>query len=137
MDIPRWLFKQADDHARSLCPKEACGILVGPHPWADPTRWVPIRNISPEPEHTFIFDPEQQLATWAEMEDNHEYPVVFVHSHPNSPPNPSKQDIRSALGYPDSVHLILSYLDRKHHLAAWHSYITRHGMHLPCVIRVV
>lgn len=75
------LIEDMSIHAQAEYPREACGIVT-----TDFT-YIPCKNLSPSPKDSFILDPVAIL----EYED-----VLWgiVHSHPDSNPLPSEEDIK-------------------------------------------
>ncbi|MBO7745553.1 M67 family metallopeptidase [Paenibacillus sp. MWE-103] len=97
-------------------PHEACGVLTGhrqpghglaghrlaeigsPAPAqaaADVLRVtgvLPVKNAAARPETQFAFDPHDWVRAVYDMQKNRQSLVGFFHSHPGSPPVPSKAD---------------------------------------------
>ncbi|MCL6604323.1 MAG: M67 family metallopeptidase [Paenibacillus sp.] len=94
------------EHLLSCYPREACGVLLGAAAAGGMQihTYVPIRNVAPNPLHTFIPDPED----WVKALYLEPAPIGLFHSHPQSAPIPSITDLRGlrALGPEFLVYLI-------------------------------
>lgn len=79
------------EHTFLHLPQEICGVLLGTSA-ADGIQieqFIPIRNIAPDPLHTFILNP----AEWVPHALMTQQLIGIVHSHPNSNPTPSSEDL--------------------------------------------
>lgn len=94
------------DHALEQHPIEACGILTGPQGTDRPTRLIRICNILGS-ETAYQFDPTEQVAAFAEMDERGEDPIVIYHSHIATDAVPSGTDTKCAT-YPDAHYVIIS-----------------------------
>ncbi|VDZ64754.1 Uncharacterised protein [Serratia odorifera] len=72
-------------HAQAEYPRECCGLVVQN---GRRQRYVPCRNLSPEPTEQFSLSPED----YADAEDIGDI-VAIVHSHPDATTQPSQLDI--------------------------------------------
>lgn len=88
--ISAMIAQASNDH-----PIEACGIIAGPAGSNLPLRLIPMRNAA-QSESFFMFDPQQQLEVWKEMNVRHEEPIVIYHSHTASEAYPSRSDVELA-----------------------------------------
>tara|TARA_B100001939_G_scaffold334768_1_gene336121 strand:+ start:5650 stop:6000 length:351 start_codon:yes stop_codon:yes gene_type:complete len=79
--------ERALKHAIAEMPNESCGLVIRED---GVERYWPCRNISSEPEKTFVLDPED----WVKAEDMAEV-IAVVHSHPTGAPDPSDADIQA------------------------------------------
>ena len=91
-------FDRLVEHARSVSPKEACGLVAGEET-TDGKReikrvWL-LTNIDHDEEH-FSTDPREQLTAVKEMRSLGLTPLGNWHSHPASPSRPSEEDKRLA-----------------------------------------
>ena len=72
-------------HAEAEYPNECCGLVVQN---GRKQRYVPCRNLAPEPTEQFSLSPED----YAEAEDSGDI-VAIVHSHPDATTQPSQLDL--------------------------------------------
>lgn len=91
-------------HCLEENPLEACGLLSGKNRMA--YTWWPMVNVL-KSRNEFAMDTRQIEDTFRKMEDKGEQLVGIYHSHPNSPPFPSPDDIAYA-HYPEAVYIIVS-----------------------------
>lgn len=84
---------------------EICG-LVAMHS-GKPSRVYPIKNIANDPTRRFEMDPQSEIAAFRHMRESGEELFALFHSHPNSPPVPSHEDV-AGMAYPDAYYLIIS-----------------------------
>ena len=100
-------------YAVAALPNEACGLIAGE--LSDGNKIIKkaylLTNTDFSDEH-FSADPKEQLASVRDMRENGIIPLGNWHSHPNSPPIPSDEDIRLAYDN-DASYLILSLEDSK------------------------
>ncbi|MEK4349883.1 M67 family metallopeptidase [Paenibacillus sp. FSL R5-0475] len=93
-------------HLLSSYPHEACGVLLGAAAAGGMLidTYVPMRNVAPDPLHTFTPHPEE----WIHVLYNEPTLIGLFHSHPNSEPVPSVADYKglAALGSEFKVYLI-------------------------------
>ena len=108
--------RQIADHALSAAPNEACGILAGTGERI--SRAIPLDNASGAPDKQFRFDPEAQLKALKAIDAAQLRWVGVYHSHPQSPPIPSPEDVEAAV---DSglLQLIVSLERAKPKLKLW------------------
>ncbi len=101
-------------------PEEACGLLVGDAPAGDgglASRFVPMRNAARSP-YRYLVDPDEVLAVLDALDERGETVWGIVHSHVDSPAEPSATDIRLA-SFPESLYLICSLARADPQLRAW------------------
>ncbi|WP_025705208.1 M67 family metallopeptidase [Paenibacillus graminis] len=93
-------------HMLTCYPHEACGVLLGAAAAGGMRigRYLPMRNVAPDPLHAFVPDPQEWVAALYLTP----VPVGIFHSHPHTAPWPSSADIRglSSLGAGFQVYLI-------------------------------
>ncbi len=107
------------DHCIQSLPDEACGLIAGKKEKA--ARIIPIKNVSDNPKRHYQMDANGQLKALKLIDDEALDWIGVFHSHPDSAPIPSQEDIREAeLNTPDIVHLIVSLQHNKSRLQAWH-----------------
>ena len=110
MVIPAEVRSALVEHAEAELPNEACGLLVLKDGAAE--RFVPGRNRAASP---YRFELEVDPETWF-LEDEG-YELAVFHSHPSSPPRPSRTDVENIGLWEGRPYVILSL--RTGELAAW------------------
>ena len=110
MVIPAEVRSALVEHAQAELPNEACGLLVLRNGAAE--RFVPGRNGAASP---YRFELEVDPETWF-LEDEG-YELAVFHSHPSSPPRPSRTDVENIGLWEGRPYVILSL--RTGDLAAW------------------
>jgi proteasome lid subunit RPN8/RPN11 len=108
--IPAEVRSALVEHAEAELPNEACGLLVLRDGAAE--RLVPGRNRAASP---YRFELEVDPETWF-LEDEG-YELAVFHSHPSSPPRPSRTDVENIGLWEGRAYVILSL--RTGELAAW------------------
>jgi len=108
--IPAEVRSALVEHAEAELPNEACGLLVLRDGVAE--RLVPGRNRAVSP---YRFELEVDPETWF-LEDEG-YELAVFHSHPSSPPRPSRTDVENIGLWEGRPYVILSL--RTGELAAW------------------
>jgi [CysO sulfur-carrier protein]-S-L-cysteine hydrolase len=108
--IPAEVRSALVEHAEAELPNEACGLVSLRDGVAE--RFFPGRNRAASP---YRFDLEINPDVWF-LEDEGLELAVF-HSHPSSPPRPSRTDVESIGLWEGRPYLILSL--RTGELAAW------------------
>ncbi|MGR8946440.1 MAG: Mov34/MPN/PAD-1 family protein [Gammaproteobacteria bacterium] len=89
---------------------ERCGLIGGRGELA--LTFYPIANVAENPSHHFFLEPRAQLAAFKAMQKNREALLAIVHSHPNSPAEPSPTDAKMA-SYAGTIYLIVSLLGKE------------------------
>ncbi|TVY08261.1 Mov34/MPN/PAD-1 family protein [Paenibacillus cremeus] len=114
-------------YCREQLPHEACGFLMGSEASDKPGQWqvhsfVPAANRSPRPEHHFDMEP-RDLIPWLlhTASGGSDQLVGLVHSHPQAPPLPSSEDLRTPW-YQVPSHWIVSFTDPRQPQVMAYSY---------------
>ena len=108
--IPAAVRSELAEHARAELPNEACGLLALRAGVAE--RFYPGRNRAASP---YRFELEIDPEVWFLEDDGYE--LAVFHSHPASPPRPSRTDVESIGLWKGRPYVILSL--RTGELAAW------------------
>ena len=122
MELSENLRERLVELARQGAPNEVCGYVVGHRGeplWA--SGLYPVENALMSPT-AFALDGQSMIDAEKRIEtDGYEILGVY-HSHPTSPPEPSKRDRRDAAEYDPFgylVHLIVSLGDGAAEIRAW------------------
>ena len=110
MVIPAEVRAALEAHARAETPNEACGLVALRDGVAE--RYIPARNAAASP---YRFELETEPENWF-LEDEG-YELAVFHSHPASPPRPSRTDVENIGLWQARPYLILSLATGE--LAAW------------------
>lgn len=102
--IPRTLANQLLHQAQLSPQQEVCG-LIGKRD--DYVECYPIENVASEPGKLFALNAQEQIAAFKAIADKNQQLYAIYHSHPYSPPIPSRIDIVEA-HYHDALYLIIS-----------------------------
>jgi len=124
------ILEEVIQHAKSVWPNEACGLLAG-RGQAD--RFIPMKNISPDPRQ-YEMDPAELIPALRGFRDSGEQLLAIFHSHPHGPAEPSMTDVERAW-YPEAAHLIVSLERLEHPQAAAFRIVD--GEVLPIELRVI
>jgi proteasome lid subunit RPN8/RPN11 len=116
--IPAEVRSALVEHAEAERPNEACGLLALRAGVAE--RFYPGRNRAASP---YRFELEIDPEIWFLEDDGFE--LAVFHSHPASPPRPSRTDVESIGLWEGKPYVILSL--RTGELAAWS--IAHDGVH--------
>lgn len=108
--------RQIADHALSESPNEACGLLAGSREQI--SRAIPLGNAAKSPDTHFSFDPNEELRALKAIDAAGLGWVGVYHSHPMTPPIPSREDIRAAVDR-SLLQLIISLESAKPRLKLW------------------
>ncbi len=111
-------------------PNEACGLIGGAidGELLRAAAILPIPNRAAEPRTHFVMDESSLVQSMMALESQRLTLVGIYHSHPDSDPIPSLEDIRRAY-YPGTAYLIIGKTD----IAAWD---IRHGDVTPIQIHI-
>ena len=110
MVIPAEVRSALVEHAEAEKPNEACGLILLRDGVAE--RFVPGRNAAASP---YRFELEVDPEVWFLEDDGYE--LAVFHSHPSSPPRPSRTDVENIGLWEGRPYVILSL--RTGELAAW------------------
>ncbi len=110
--ISREDFNRIYEHAVSVRPQEACGLIAGEDRDHDirVIRKVYILTNTDHSNDHFTIDPKEQLDAVKDMRMNGLKPLGNWHSHPESPSRPSEEDKKLANDSKAS-YLILSLME--------------------------
>ena len=110
MVVPPAVRRSLEAHAREELPNEACGLVVFRDGVAE--RFVPGRNAAASP-YRFELDVDPEV--WFLEDDGFE--LAVFHSHPSSPPRPSRTDVENIGLWEGKPYVIYSV--REDALDAW------------------
>ena len=100
--VPAQVREEIAAHAREEIPNEACGLLLLDGDTA--VRYVRGTNATASPYRFSLYiDPVE----WADLGET-EYEQAVVHSHPSSPPHPSRTDVENVGLWEGRPYLIYS-----------------------------
>ena len=108
--IPAGVRSALVEHAEAELPNEACGLIALRDGVAE--RFFPGRNRAASP---YRFELEIDPEVWFLEDDG--YDLAVFHSHPSSPPRPSRTDVEAIGLWEGKPYVILSL--RSGELAAW------------------
>jgi len=108
--IPAEVRSALVEHAEAELPNEACGLIALRDGLAE--RFFPGRNRAASP---YRFELEIDPEVWFLEDDGYE--LAVFHSHPSSPPRPSRTDVEAIGLWEGKPYVILSL--RSGELAAW------------------
>ena len=108
--IPAEVRSALVEHAEAELPNEACGLIALRDGVAE--RFFPGRNRAASP---YRFELEIDPEVWFLEDDGYE--LAVFHSHPSSPPRPSRTDVEAIGLWEGKPYVILSL--RSGELAAW------------------
>ena len=111
------------EHAAAVHPEEACGILIGRvHAGRVRVRSaLPCVNQAPTAarRHRFEIEPRAVLNLQRALRETPHTIVGFYHSHPGSPPMPSRTDLEYFRLWPETVWVIAGMDAHGARLCAW------------------
>ena len=102
--IPKDIYDQIVDQARTEVPIEACGMLAGSE--GRVSKIYLMTNADAAIDH-FTMTPEEQFAVVKDIRAEGLVMLAIYHSHPKTPARLSQEDIRMALT-PDVAYVIVS-----------------------------
>ena len=93
------MVDQVVAHARRDHPDECCGVIAGRDGVA--TRLFEMENAERSPT-AFVFDSQEWLRVYRDIDDADEEPLVVYHSHTATEAYPSRTDVRwsATAGFP-------------------------------------
>ncbi|ECF1924093.1 TPA: M67 family metallopeptidase [Salmonella enterica subsp. diarizonae serovar 61:l,v:z35] len=104
LKIRKGLLEKIQELADEMHPIETCGIIAAPMGFPVAERLITMRNVVSS-ERYFQFDAKEQLKVWRQLEQCGEECRVIYHSHTDSIPYPSAEDIRFAID--PEIHYII------------------------------
>jgi proteasome lid subunit RPN8/RPN11 len=108
--IPAEVRSALVEHAEAERPNEACGLIALRDGIAE--RYIPGRNAAESP---YRFELEVDPEAWFLEDEGFE--LAVFHSHPSSPPKPSRTDVENIGLWEGRPYVILNV--RSGDLAAW------------------
>lgn len=97
------LLRRLTDGCRARLPEEACGLLLGRlqegRAAAEVLELAFVPNAAAEPTQTFALEPQALVAAACAAQKSRRQIVGFFHSHPGSPPHPSRADLAGWDGF--------------------------------------
>ncbi len=120
--LPRQIYNQMIEQARTEKPNECCGLLAGSNDATGfvktVTKALPLVNELARPT-AYRSEPRSILAAYREIDRLGLDIVGVYHSHPTAPPNPSQTDLgNNSLG-DQVVHVIISLTTDPPTVRAW------------------
>lgn len=103
--LPRPLVNRILHQAQCSAEREVCGLIGGRDD--TPVNLYPVANIAADPRTRYEMDPREQIAAQRAMRERGEALWAIYHSHPQSPPVPSAEDVKR-LSHPAALYLIIS-----------------------------
>ncbi len=104
------------EHAAARSPREVCGLLAGKGVLISLA--LPVANVAAKPEQEFALAPDEQLRGLKQIDAHGLDWLGVYHSHPSTPPIPSRSDIAGATDY-TLLQLIVSLANPKPRLKLW------------------
>ena len=119
--IPEAFHAQLVDHARRTLPEECCGLLAGRihRRQGIVTHLFPLTNALASPT-AYQTDPRDLLQAFRMLRQLRCELLAFYHSHPRSPPCPSRRDLEQNTYGSSVVHIIVSLAGETPQIAAWY-----------------
>jgi proteasome lid subunit RPN8/RPN11 len=107
------------DQARAELPNECCGLLAGKmeNGVGKAIHRYPLVNATASPTE-YCSEPRSLLAAYKDMRDRGLHIIGVYHSHPTSPPVPSRLDQERNF-YEEIVHLIISLAVEPPEVRGW------------------
>ena len=124
LEVPRSIFDDLVAQALREVPAECCGLLAGPPPTpgsqparARVERRYPLINELQSPRE-FLSESRSMFDAMRDMERRGFEVLAVYHSHPQSPPTPSRKDLEWSYSS-QVVHFILSLATALPELRGW------------------
>ncbi len=123
--VPRSIYEQMLIQARAELPNECCGLLAGKvypatsaaGPIGQVERCYPLVNALASPTE-YLSEPRSMFTAVRDLEGQGLDILAVYHSHPASPPLPSRKD-RERSYSPEVVNVIISLLAEEPAVRAW------------------
>ena len=103
--IPRRMVQQIFHQAQETPRLEVCGLVGAVH--GEPRSAYPVPNVARDPQHLFDMDPQARNDAEKRMREQGESLFAIYQSHPDTPPEPTTDDIK-AFSDPGLYYLIIS-----------------------------
>ncbi len=108
--IPRSILNKMIDHVKAHYPREVCGVMIG---YSEGTKIfvraaIPLSNLSLS-QNRFWFDEREWMKIIIEFSKKGLDYIGIYHSHPDSSPLPSMNDLERMLECPGEIWVIVSY----------------------------
>jgi proteasome lid subunit RPN8/RPN11 len=103
--LPRAIVNQLLHLAQKSPEEEICGLISRDSRGF--RQCYPVPNRAEDKKHLFALDPAKQIDAMRRMRERGEELAAIYHSHPDSPPLPSRADIAQH-EYADLLYLIIS-----------------------------
>jgi proteasome lid subunit RPN8/RPN11 len=115
LKIPKSMYNEIVEHARSLEPIESCGYLAGKD--NEMKLFIPMTNIDNRADH-FSFDQKEMFAALKAARAEGLQLTAVYHSHPETPARFSEEDKRLLID-PSMTYLIMSLMNPEEDLKAF------------------
>lgn len=118
--IPRSLYDAMIAHAQAELPNECCGLLAGRaegETGVALARFALANDLSSPTE--YLSNPRELLDAMKAMRRSGTDVLAIYHSHPSSPPVPSRTDLERNHWGEAAVHLIIGLGERTPQVQAW------------------
>jgi proteasome lid subunit RPN8/RPN11 len=118
--ISEVMLAETVEHARQELPNECCGLLGGhlAENVGIVTSRYPLANALRSPTE-YLSDPRDMIAAFRQMREHRLELLAIYHSHPTSPPVPSRRDLDRNTYGELVVHLIVGLGGLRPEVRAW------------------
>lgn len=103
--MPRPFATKLLFEAQKYPEEEVCGLVATDEQGL--FQLYPITNVAADRRREFRMDEHEQIAAMKHIRQTGQTLFAIYHSHPDTPPEPSAQDLEE-LGYPEALYLIIS-----------------------------